>query len=97
MNIRRSRRYTVKMADYETYAFGADVEMSTNDIGVSDADMLSMSDEEFQSTKVNLTELVLEELNNQLHEEIQDAITLTNNQKSYLLKAFGIRTTRKGK
>jgi hypothetical protein len=97
MIIRRSRRYTVKMADYESYSFGADVEMSTNDIGVSDADMLGMSDEEFQSTKVNLTELVLEELNNQLHDEIQDAITLTDNQKSYLLKAFGIRPTRKGK
>jgi len=95
MIIRRSRRYTVKMADYESYSFGADVEMSTNDIGVSDDDMLKMEDDEFQSTKTNLTELVLEELNNQLHDEIQDAITLTDNQKSYLLKAFGIKPARK--
>jgi hypothetical protein len=88
--IRRSRRYTVQMAPYETYSFGADVEMSNNDIGVSDDDILKMDDDEFQSTKQGLTHFVLEELNNQLHDEIMDATTLTDNRKSYLLKAFGI-------
>lgn len=96
MIIRRSRRYTVKMADYESYSFGADVEMSNWDIGVGDDEIVKMDDDEFQSTKTNLTQIVLEELNNQLHDEIQDAATLTDNKKSYLLKAFNITTTRKG-
>lgn len=97
MHVRRSRRYTVKMADYETYSFGADVEMSHHDIGLGDDDMRTLSDEEFEVTKKNLTENVLTELNNQLHDEIHDAAELTTNQKSFLLKAFAInkKTTRR--
>jgi hypothetical protein len=78
------------MADYETYSFGADVEMSNNDIGVSDDDLRDMGDDEFATTKDTLTKFVLQELNDQLHDEIMDATTLTDNKKSYLIKAFGI-------
>jgi len=93
MIIRRSRRYTVKMADFETYSFGADVEMSHHDMGLSDDDVTKLSDEDYEATKKDLTEHVLGELNNQLHDEIYDAAELTTNQKSFLLKAFGIKKT----
>lgn len=92
MIIRRSRRYTINMGDYESYSFGADVEMSNRDMGISDDEIEKLSDDEFQEIKDNLTANVLEELNRQLADEINDSATLTKNKKSYLLKAFGIKT-----
>jgi len=90
MIIRRSRRYTVSMGNYESYSFGADVEMSHHDIGLSDEALEKQNDEEFNDTANRLTAEILNELNNQLHDEIEDAAELTSNQKSYLLKAFAI-------
>lgn len=91
MIIRRSRRYTVSMGNYESYSFGADVEMSHHDLGISDNQLKTMPPEAHVELRNNLTENVLAELSDQLHAEIQDAIALTDNQKSYLLQAFGIK------
>lgn len=91
MIVRRHRRYTVKMQDYETYSFGADVEMSHHDIGTTDAELVNLTEEEFADLVESLTAAVLNELSAQLHDEITDATELTKNQKSFLLKAFGVK------
>jgi hypothetical protein len=94
--IRRHRRYTVQMAPYETYSFGADVEMSHHDLGVSDAALAKATPEQRKTIAKDLTENVLDELGNQLNAEIDDACELTTNQKSFLRKAFGYAPKKKG-
>lgn len=95
MLIRRHRRYTVTMAPYETYSFGADVEMSHHDLGVTDAALKTMDDDGHKELVANLTNAVLNELGEQLSAEISDAIQLTENQKSFLLRAFDVKPRRK--
>lgn len=64
-------------------------------MGISDDELEKLSDTEFAETKSSLTEHVLAELSEQLSNEIQDAVALTDNQKSYLIKAFGIKPKRR--
>ena len=91
MNIRRHRRYTVQMAPYETYSFGADVEMSHHDLGVPDAELAGLDEAGHRELVESLTAAVLNELGGQLHDEIADAAELTQNQKSFLLRAFDVK------
>lgn len=93
MIIRRARRYTVNMGDFESYSFGADIEMSHRDLGVSDAALIKLSAEKRTELTSKLTTSVLKELSEQLDVEIEDASKLTKNQKSFLRKAFSTSTT----
>ncbi len=88
MKIRRSRRFTVKMAEYETYAFGGDVEMDHHDLGYADEDLVSMEPEEYGRLRDELTAAVLEELHEQLIGEIHSTAHITAHQKSFLLKVL---------
>lgn len=97
MNVRRTRRYTVNMGNFESYTFGADVEFSHHDLGLSDADVEKLDDVEFAARLEELTELVLTTLNEQLSEEIADAANLTTQQKTFLHRAFGITANSKRK
>lgn len=88
MIIRRHRRFTIKMAEYEMYAFGADVEMSHEDLGHSDNDVIMMTPEQHTDLRKRLTEAVLDELDEQLIDEVREASELTAYKRSFILKAI---------
>jgi hypothetical protein len=96
MIIRRERRYTVNMAQYESYNFGAAVELSHHDLGISDAALVKTTLEQRKDIAKKLTAKVLAELATQLSQEIEDACELTSNQKSFLRKAFGYTPIKRG-
>lgn len=79
------------MAPYETYSFGADVEMSHHDLGVGDDELTGLDEAGHKELVESLTAAVLNELGSQLHDEITDAAELTQNQKSFLLRAFNVK------
>lgn len=87
MILRRSRRFTVQMAEYETYSFGADVEMSHKDLGVSDEELATMSVSDYTALRDNLTTAVLEELFVQLDEDIERTAHQTENRHSFIRRA----------
>lgn len=93
MIIRRSRRYTVKMQDYETYTFGADIEMSHHDIGMTDGELVNLDEDQYAELAESLTQQVLNALADQLTAEIESAAELTDHDKSFLLKAFDLAPT----
>lgn len=95
MIIRRERRYTVNMAQYESYSFGAGVEMSHHDLGVSDSELAAMDEAEHKEVVDSLTAAVLNTLAEQLQDEIADATALTENQKSFLIRAFAVKKRRR--
>lgn len=88
MIIRRHRRFTVNMGDYETYSFGADVEMSHEDLGLSDNDVIMMTPAEHTALRARLTEAVLGELDEQLIGEVQEASELTAHKRSFLRRVI---------
>lgn len=97
MIIRRHRRFGIKMADYETYSFGADVEMSHEDLGHSDNDVIMMTPKEHAALRKRLTEAVLEELDEQLIDEVREASELTAHKRSFILKAITNASSQKPK
>lgn len=88
MILRRHRRFTVNMGDYESYSFGADVELSNQDLGITDEQVLEMSPAEHTALRERLTEAVLAELDEQLIGEVQEAAELTDHQRSFILRSF---------
>ena len=88
MIIRRHRRFTIKMGEYEMYAFGADVELSHHDLGHSDTDVVKMSSAQRKALGEALTEAVLVALDEQLIEEVQESAELTEHKRSFILRAI---------
>jgi hypothetical protein len=70
--------------------------MSHHDLGVSDVALAKATIEQRKELTKKLTAKVLTELQVQLQQEIEDACTLTTNQKSFLRKAFGYTPTKRG-
>lgn len=93
MIIRRHRRFTIKMAEYEMYSFGADVEMSHEDLGITTAEVVVMTPVELTALRARLTEAVLGELDEQLIGEVQEVAELTEHKRSFLLKAIASAST----
>lgn len=88
MIIRRHRRFTIKMGDFEMYAFGADIELSNYDLGIPDEDVLKMTPKQRAALRAKLTDAVLEALDEQLIEEVQEAAELTDHHRSFILRAI---------
>lgn len=88
MIIRRARRFSIKMQEYENYSFGAEVEMSHKDLGITDDEVIGMTPVELSALRARITEAVLEELDEQLIGEVQEVAELTDNRRSFLLKAI---------
>lgn len=91
MIIRRARHFTVKMGgvgEYEMYRFGADVEMSHEDLGIATSEVVKMTTVELAALRERITEAVLAELDEQLIGELQETAELTENKKSFILKAI---------
>lgn len=95
MILRRSRRFTVNMGNYESYSFGCDVEMSHHDLNTDDSDLVGMTEEERSDLWGRLEAAVLERMNEQVTEEIRDSVELTQNQKTFLLRDFGAPAKKK--
>jgi len=93
MIIRRSRRFSIQMQQYENYSFGAEVEMGNKDLGISDEAVLVMTPVELSALRARITEAVLEELDEQLIGEIEEVADLTDNRRSFLLKAIASAST----
>jgi hypothetical protein len=85
------------MGGFESYAFGADVELSHRDLGCSDEDVAVADAEEWDVLWGRLEKAVLDRLTEQVTEEIQDSVEITSNQKTFLLRNFGApeKTVRK--
>ena len=91
MIIRRARHFTVKMggpSDYEMYKFGAEVELSHEDLGIPTSEVLEMSPSGLAALRERLTEAVLAELDEQLIGEVQEAAELTEHRRSFLLRTI---------
>jgi hypothetical protein len=95
--IRRFRRFGIKMAEYETYSFGADVEMSHEDLGISTEEVNTMSREEHKALRLRLTEAVLVELDEQLIDEVREASELTAHKRSFILRTITNASSQKPK
>ena len=88
MIIRRHRRFTVKMGDYEMYSFGADIEMGHEDLGITNDRVSTMTSSEHAAMVKRLTEAVLGALEEQLIGEVQEAAELTEHKRSFILRAI---------
>lgn len=88
MKITRERRLTVNLGNYESYAFGAHVEMSHHDLGFSDDDVRQMDGDAYATMEGSLVESVTATLNSLLLEDITDAQSLTAEKKSVVLAGF---------
>lgn len=95
MILRRSRRFTVNMGNYESYSFGCDVEMGHRDLNIDDIDLVGMTKEDRDDLWSRLEAAVLERMNEQVTEEIRDSVELTQNQKTFLLRDFGASPAKK--
>ena len=84
MILRRHRRFTVRMAEYESYSFGADVELSHTDLGITDEQVLEMTSAQRTKLREQLTEAVLAELDEQLLGEVQESAELTEHRRSFI-------------
>lgn len=87
--LRRSRRFTVNFGNYESYAFGADVELSHHDLGYTDELITSATQAERDSIWRAMEADVLDRMTEQVTEEIRDSVEITSNQKTFLLRDFG--------
>lgn len=88
MIIRRARRFTVKMGDYEVYSFGAEVEMANYDLGIPDEEVVQMTPAQRKRLRQKITDAVLAELDEQLIGEVQEAAELTEHKRSFILRAI---------
>lgn len=85
MRLSRNRFFKVNMGNYESYSFGATVEATHHDVGLSDEEAYADPDKAMQV----ITDWVMTQLNNQLVEEIQETTEVTEEQRSYLLRLLG--------
>lgn len=87
MILRRHRKFTVQMAEYETFSFGADVELSHIDLGYTDEEVANMSTSDYAAMRDELTAAVLEELHEQLTEEIERTAQDSENRRTFVRRA----------
>lgn len=89
MIISRDRKFTVRMGDFESYVFGAMVTVGPADLGLTEDDIRRMTPEERRAVNERLFELAEESLVDALVDEVREASTLTDNRRSFLLRALG--------
>jgi hypothetical protein len=94
MIVKRERTLTVNLGNYESYKFGASVEMSHHDMGKTDDEVRALSDDEFSTLESELSAAVTASLNNLIAEDIADARNLTTDKKSIVM-AFASAITSK--
>lgn len=79
------------------YAFGADVEMSHEDLGITSEEVRTMTSQEHKALRERLTEAVLDELDEQLIEEVREASELTAYKRSFLRRIITDASSQKPK
>lgn len=90
MRIVRARHFTCNLGQFESYRFGAEIEITHRDLGYSDDHTVLAED-----LAVEMTEVCLKILNDQLTQELEDAREITTEQKSFLLASFTTPSTRR--
>lgn len=86
--IRKGRTFGVRMAEFETFTFRADVTISHYDMGFTDEALAALSDTEHEdmlASMVDLIEITLVEL---LRRDIEEAANLTETRKDYIKSIF---------
>lgn len=98
MHITRKKELTVRMGDYETFKFSAEVGVTHRDLGVSDEDLV---DADLSAIFAKAQTAITEQLDAALADDINDAVDLTTERKSFLVKAYEpaplTRTTRRSR
>lgn len=88
MIIRKERKFIVRMAEYETYTFGADVTVGPEDLGYTPEAVAQLTDDEHEellNAQVDLLETTLMEL---VRRDIEESASLTPSRKSYIRSIF---------
>lgn len=83
MHITRRKELTVRMGEYESFKFSAEVGVTHRDFGISD-DEAHRSQEAAQSMR----DFVSEQLDLSLQADIDDAVELTQDRNSFLAAAL---------
>lgn len=88
MHITRSKELTVRMGDYESFKFKAEVSASHHDLGYSDDDLAHLSTSERDEKRAQLVDLVAQVLDAELEADINDAVELGQDRNSFIQRAF---------
>ena len=88
MEITRSKELTVRMGDYESFKFKAEVRASHHDLGYSDQDFAGLPGDQRAAANGELTDLIAKTLDNELQTDIDDALELGRDPGSFLQRAF---------
>ena len=91
MEITRSRELTVRMAEYENYKFSARIVATHHDLGITDEELAS--GRHTSTAAQSLQDFVAEQLDKALEQDIQDAVDMTTDRKSFLRRAFASTPT----
>lgn len=86
MHITRSKELTVRMGDYESFKFKAEVSASHFDLGFTNDDL---TDENQADITSRLSDLVNAQLDNELQTDITDALEMGQDRNSFVQRAFG--------
>jgi len=74
LRIERTRRFTVTPEPYNSVTVGVTISMSNNDVGVSDEQMASFTEDQCLNVRQTLEEAVDEMLETNLQAEINDVL-----------------------
>ncbi len=88
MHLTRSKKLTVRMGDFESFAFEATVGVSHYDLGYSDDQWSALPIDRRTSEQERLSDLVAATLDTELQADIDDAVELGQDRNSFLQRAF---------
>lgn len=97
MHITRRKTLRIRMGDYESFEFSAEVGVTHRDFGI--ADNAVMTDADLAEVFGRAQTAINEQLDAALADDINDAVELTTDRKSFLAQAYApqplTRTTRR--
>ncbi len=88
MKIERERRFTVRMGEYETYVFGAKVEVDHRDLGIGHDALAELDADDHSEMIEQLFVLCEQTLVEALVADVEEAATLTEDKRSFILRAL---------
>lgn len=88
MHITRSKQLTVRMGDYESFVFRAEVGITHRDFGVSDVALEGFTEEQLDDLAERAGAFISTQIDNLLADDINDAVELTQDRNSFLAQAF---------
>lgn len=86
MHITRRKELTVRMGDYETFKFSAEVGLTHRDLGFMDD--IPVTPENLADAFAAAQKMLTEQIDKALNDDINDAIELSTDPKSFLVRAY---------